>query len=126
MSTRSSSRSWTSGTGRKPVMVDFWPRPERTYPDLILQKMRPGDIHTHVYAQQFPILDERNRPQAGHGGLLAAPGADVSGPDPPEDAARRHSHACLRAAVPDPGRAEQAASRSWWTSGRARSGRIRT
>jgi dihydroorotase len=48
---------------RKPVMVDFWPRPERTYPDLLLTKMRPGDIHTHVYAQQFPILDERNRPQ---------------------------------------------------------------
>lgn len=48
---------------RKPVMVDFWPRPERTYPDLLLKKMRPGDIHTHVFAQQFPILDERQRPQ---------------------------------------------------------------
>ena len=43
----------------KPVMVDFWPRPpERPYPDLILHKLRPGDIHTHVFAQQFPILDE--------------------------------------------------------------------
>jgi len=42
----------------KPVMVDFWPRPpERPYPDLILKKLRPGDIHTHVFAQQFPILD---------------------------------------------------------------------
>jgi dihydroorotase len=42
----------------KPVMVDFWPRPpERPYPDLILEKLRPGDIHTHVFAQQFPILD---------------------------------------------------------------------
>ena len=41
----------------KPVMVDFWPRPpERSYPDLILNKLRPGDIHTHVFAQQFPIL----------------------------------------------------------------------
>jgi dihydroorotase len=39
-----------------PVMVDFWPRPERTYADLILKKLRPGDIHTHVFAQQFPIL----------------------------------------------------------------------
>ena len=39
-----------------PVMVDFWPRPDRTYADLILKKMRPGDIHTHVFAQQFPIL----------------------------------------------------------------------
>ena len=39
-----------------PVMFDFWPRPERTYADLILKKARPGDIHTHVFAQQFPIL----------------------------------------------------------------------
>jgi len=39
-----------------PVMFDFWPRPERTYAELILKKMRPGDIHTHVFAQQFPIL----------------------------------------------------------------------
>jgi dihydroorotase len=39
-----------------PVMVDFWPRAERSYADLILKKMRPGDIHTHVFAQQFPIL----------------------------------------------------------------------
>ena len=42
-----------------PVMVDFWPRPpERPYPDLLLKKLRPGDIHTHVFAQQFPILNE--------------------------------------------------------------------
>jgi dihydroorotase len=39
-----------------PVMFDFWPRPERTYEDLILKKMRPGDIHTHVFAQQFPVI----------------------------------------------------------------------
>jgi len=39
-----------------PVMFDFWPRSERTYEDLILTKMRPGDIHTHVFAQQFPII----------------------------------------------------------------------
>jgi dihydroorotase len=39
-----------------PVMFDFWPRPDRSYADLILQKMRPGDIHTHVFAQQFPIV----------------------------------------------------------------------
>jgi dihydroorotase len=38
-------------------MVDFWPRPpERPYPDLILKHMRPGDVHTHVFAQQFPIV----------------------------------------------------------------------
>jgi len=40
----------------RPVMFDFWPRPDRTYADLILKKARPGDIHTHVFAQQFPIL----------------------------------------------------------------------
>jgi dihydroorotase len=48
-----------------PVMVDFWPRPpERPYADLILKKLRPGDIHTHVFAQQFPILDEEGRVHA--------------------------------------------------------------
>ncbi len=46
----------------KPVMVDFWPRPpERPYPDLILKKLRPGDIHTHVFAQQFPILNQASK-----------------------------------------------------------------
>jgi dihydroorotase len=40
-----------------PMMVDFWPRPpQRSYAELILKKMRPGDIHTHVFAQQFPIV----------------------------------------------------------------------
>jgi dihydroorotase len=46
--------------GRKanvPVMFDFWPRPpERSYDELILRKMGPGDFHTHVFAQQFPII----------------------------------------------------------------------
>ncbi|TVQ28708.1 MAG: amidohydrolase/deacetylase family metallohydrolase [Spirochaetaceae bacterium] len=46
---------------RKPLMVDFFPRPERPY-DELLRKMSPGDIHTHVFAQQFPVLDERGRP----------------------------------------------------------------
>jgi len=44
-----------------PVMFDFWPRPERPYTDLILKKMRPGDIHTHVFAQQFPIILDGGR-----------------------------------------------------------------
>jgi dihydroorotase len=44
---------------KMPVMVDFWPRPpERSYPDLLLEHLRPGDIHTHVFARQFPIVDE--------------------------------------------------------------------
>jgi dihydroorotase len=43
-------------------MVDFWPRPpERLYPDLILKKLRPGDIHTHVFARQFPIVDKAGK-----------------------------------------------------------------
>jgi dihydroorotase len=43
-------------------MVDFWPRlPERPYPDLILKKLRPNDIHTHVFAQQFPIVDDKGK-----------------------------------------------------------------
>ncbi|MEG1550249.1 MAG: amidohydrolase/deacetylase family metallohydrolase [Ruthenibacterium sp.] len=42
-----------------PAMFDFQPTlPERSYESLILNKMRPGDIHTHIYAQQFPILLE--------------------------------------------------------------------
>jgi dihydroorotase len=46
----------------RPVMVDFWPRPpERPYPDLILKMLRPGDIHTHVFARQFPVIDEHGR-----------------------------------------------------------------
>lgn len=45
-----------------PVMVDFWPRPpERSYQDLILRKLRPGDIHTHVFARQFPVVDGNGR-----------------------------------------------------------------
>ena len=45
-----------------PVMVDFWPRPpERSYAELVLKKLRPGDIHTHVFAQQFPIIDAKGK-----------------------------------------------------------------
>lgn len=52
----------------KPVMVDFWPRPpQRPYADLILHKLRPGDIHTHVFAQQFPVIEG-----AGNGGEFGA------------------------------------------------------
>ncbi len=45
-----------------PVMVDFYPwLPERPYEELILNRLRPGDIHTHVFAQQFPIIDEQGK-----------------------------------------------------------------
>lgn len=46
----------------KPLMVDFKPNlPECPYEALVLEKLRPGDIHTHMYAQQFPILDADGR-----------------------------------------------------------------
>ena len=44
-----------------PLMIDFQPNyepPGRTYEDLVLKKLRPGDIHTHVFAKQFPIIGE--------------------------------------------------------------------
>jgi dihydroorotase len=45
-----------------PVMVDFFPwLPERPYEELILNHMRPSDIHTHVYAQHFPVLNADGR-----------------------------------------------------------------
>jgi dihydroorotase len=45
-----------------PVMVDFYPwLPERPYPELIQKKLRPGDIHTHVFAQQFPVIDDEGQ-----------------------------------------------------------------
>jgi len=45
-----------------PVMVDFGEfRPERPHQDLILKKMRPGDIYTHTYLNRVPMLDEAGR-----------------------------------------------------------------
>ena len=44
-----------------PVMVDFRPQPTRTYADLLLKHMRPGDIHTHMYAQHIPLVDENGK-----------------------------------------------------------------
>jgi dihydroorotase len=51
--------------GRKaslPVMFDFNPRPPsgsypaRSYRELILERGRPGDIHTHVFAAHIPTI----------------------------------------------------------------------
>jgi len=45
-----------------PVMVDFGRfRPERPFRDLVLHKLRPGDIYTHMYLGQVPMLDEKDR-----------------------------------------------------------------
>jgi dihydroorotase len=41
-----------------PVMVDFGTfRPERPFQDLVLKKLRPGDIYTHTYLDAVPMLD---------------------------------------------------------------------
>jgi dihydroorotase len=45
-----------------PVMVDFGEfRPERPFQDLVLQKLRPGDIYTHCFYAPVPMLDEQGR-----------------------------------------------------------------
>ena len=44
-----------------PVMVDFAPKPTRTYKDFLLKHLRPGDIHTHMYAKHIPLLDKEDR-----------------------------------------------------------------
>lgn len=43
---------------RTPIMVDFWVKPTATYEDMLLKHLRPGDMHTHFYARQFPLLDD--------------------------------------------------------------------
>ena len=48
---------------RTPVMVDFWVKATATYEDLLLKHLRPGDMHTHFYARQFPLLDEQGKVQ---------------------------------------------------------------
>ena len=45
-----------------PVMVDFADfRPERPFQDLVLKKLRPGDIYTHTYLGVVPMLDDQGR-----------------------------------------------------------------
>jgi dihydroorotase len=50
-----------------PVMFDWYPRPAsggypaRTYRELILEKSRPGDIHTHCYARHIPVIQENGK-----------------------------------------------------------------
>ena len=45
-----------------PVMVDFGTfRPERPFQDLVLKKLRPGDIYTHTYLSWVPMLDDEGR-----------------------------------------------------------------
>jgi dihydroorotase len=66
-----------------PIMVDFGTfRPERPFKELILSKLRPGDIYTHTFLAWVPLLDDAGKVQpymfearkrgvifdAGHGG----------------------------------------------------------
>jgi dihydroorotase len=45
-----------------PVMVDFGTfRPERPYEELVSQKLRPGDISTHMYLDDVPMLDAQGK-----------------------------------------------------------------
>ena len=45
-----------------PVMVDFATfRPERPFQELVLKKLRPGDIYTHAYLTAVPMLDSEGR-----------------------------------------------------------------
>ena len=43
------------------LMVDFHPKPGRGYEELILERMRPGNIHTHFYGRLTPQLDGNGR-----------------------------------------------------------------
>jgi dihydroorotase len=43
-----------------PVMIDFGEfRPERPFQELVLKKLRPGDIYTHAFYAPVPMLDEQ-------------------------------------------------------------------
>ncbi len=41
------------------AMIDFAPKPTRSYREL-LERLSPGDIHTHLYAKHIPLLDKNN------------------------------------------------------------------
>jgi dihydroorotase len=44
------------------VMVDFGQfRAERPFQDLVLKKLRPGDIYTHTYLDRVPMLDDNKK-----------------------------------------------------------------
>jgi len=40
------------------VMVDSKTTSIRTYKDMLLTHLRPGDMHTHIYSQHIPLLNE--------------------------------------------------------------------
>lgn len=45
-----------------PVMIDFGEfRPERPFQDLVLKKLRPGDIYTHCFYAPVPMVDPQGK-----------------------------------------------------------------
>jgi dihydroorotase len=45
-----------------PVMIDFGEfRSERPFQELVLKKLRPGDIYTHAYYAPVPMLDDKGK-----------------------------------------------------------------
>ena len=45
-----------------PVMVDFGRFvPERPFPELVLEHLRPGDLYTHTYNDGVPMFDEEGK-----------------------------------------------------------------
>ncbi len=48
--------------GSVPLMVDFGAfRIERPFEELVMDKLRPGDIYTHTYLGAVPMLDKDNK-----------------------------------------------------------------
>ncbi len=43
------------------AMIDYSPHPNRTYEELIMEHMRPGDVHTHMYGWHIAQLDENKK-----------------------------------------------------------------
>jgi dihydroorotase len=56
-------RGVEAGTLAKiPVMIDFGEfRPERPFQELVLKKLRPGDIYTHAFYVPVPMLDDNGK-----------------------------------------------------------------
>jgi dihydroorotase len=43
------------------AMIDYHRHAKRTYRELILEHMRPGDVHTHMYGLHTPQFDDRGK-----------------------------------------------------------------
>lgn len=42
-------------------MVDYQNHVNRSYRELLLNHLRPGDLHTHMYAQHIAHVDDNDR-----------------------------------------------------------------